>query len=102
MKCEIIDFEKADWKLLDSFADRTVFQMREWVRFLAESQNATPVLAEMSESGRVVVYAKRKRAASQLKRRMTSHLLMNITSNSKTCSRSRDWYRLTTLSACVL
>src|SRR6266487_2007649 len=29
MKCEIIDFETADWKLLDSFADRTVFQTRE-------------------------------------------------------------------------
>ena len=56
MKCEIIDFETADWKLLDSFADRTVFQTREWVRFLAESQNATPVLAELSESGRVVGY----------------------------------------------
>src|SRR5438876_8147853 len=56
MKCEIIDFEKADWRLLDSFGDRTVFQTREWVRFLAESQNATPVLAELSESGRVVGY----------------------------------------------
>ncbi len=56
MKCEIIDFEKADWKLLDSFADRTVFQTREWVRFLAETQNATPVLAELSEAGRVVGY----------------------------------------------
>src|SRR6266487_4669605 len=56
MKCEIIDFEKADWRLLDSFGDRTVFQTREWVHFLAESQNATPVLAELSESGRVVGY----------------------------------------------
>src|SRR6267154_884955 len=56
MKCEIIDFENADWKLLDSFADRTVFQTREWVRFLAETQNATPVLAELSQAGRVVGY----------------------------------------------
>jgi Acetyltransferase (GNAT) domain len=56
MKCEIIDFEKADWKLLDSFADRTVFQTREWVRFVAESQNADPVLAQLTEAGKVVGY----------------------------------------------
>ncbi len=56
MKCEIIDFEKADWKVLDSFADRTVFQTREWVRFVAETQNATPVLAQLSEGGKVAGY----------------------------------------------
>jgi len=56
MKCEIVDFEKADWKLLDSFADRTVFQTREWVRFVAETQNATPVLCRLTDSGRVVGY----------------------------------------------
>jgi Acetyltransferase (GNAT) domain len=56
MKCQIIDFEKADWNVLDSFADRTVFQTRQWVRFVAESQNADPVLLEISESGKVVGY----------------------------------------------
>src|SRR6266702_1988555 len=56
MKCEIIDFAKANWKLLDSCADRTVFQTREWIRFVAETQNATPVLAQLSEGGRVVGY----------------------------------------------
>jgi len=56
MKCEIIDFEKADWKALDSFADRTVFQTREWVRFVAETQSATPVLAQLSDGGKIVGY----------------------------------------------
>lgn len=56
MKCEIVSFEGADWKLLDSFADRTVFQTREWVRFVAETQNATPVLAQLSGGGRIAGY----------------------------------------------
>jgi hypothetical protein len=56
MRCEIIDFERADWKHLDCFADRTVFQTREWVHFVAETQNATPVLAQLSENGKLVGY----------------------------------------------
>jgi hypothetical protein len=51
MKCEIIDFESADWKHLDGFEDRTVFQTREWVRFVSESQKAAPVLAELYDGG---------------------------------------------------
>ena len=56
MKCEIVDFEKADFRQLDSFADRTVFQTREWVRFVAETQAATPVLAQLTDSGQIVGY----------------------------------------------
>ena len=56
MKCEIVDFEKADWKAMDAFADRTVFQTREWVSFVAETQNARPVLAQLTDSGKVVGY----------------------------------------------
>jgi len=56
MKCNLIDFESADFKRLDEFADRTVFQTREWIRFVAETQNATPVLAELHEAGKVVGY----------------------------------------------
>jgi hypothetical protein len=56
MKCEIIDFEKADFRQLDSFADRTVFQTREWVRFVAETQGATPLLARLTDSGKTVGY----------------------------------------------
>ena len=47
MKFHPIDIKAADWKRLDQFADRTVFQTREWLQFVAESQNALPVLAEL-------------------------------------------------------
>lgn len=56
MKCEIVDFEKADFRQLDSFADRTVFQTREWVRFVAETQGATPVLLQLTDAGKIVGY----------------------------------------------
>ena len=45
MKFHLIDFKSAGWKRLDGFADRTVFQTREWLQFVAESQKAQPVLA---------------------------------------------------------
>lgn len=51
MKCRILDFETADWRALDQFPDRTVFQTREWLRFIAETQKATPVLVELRQDG---------------------------------------------------
>jgi hypothetical protein len=54
MKCNVIDFESADFKRLDQFPDRTVFQTREWIRFVAESQNATPILIELTDSGNTI------------------------------------------------
>jgi hypothetical protein len=56
MKLHAIDYQTADWKYLDSFADRTVFQTREWLQFVAESQTAAPVLAEVREASQVVGY----------------------------------------------
>jgi hypothetical protein len=56
MKCRILDFETADWDALDQFADRTVFQTREWLRFIAEAQKATPVLVELQEDGQRAGY----------------------------------------------
>src|ERR1700733_13557104 len=56
MKCNIIDFESADWAQMDQFADRTVFQTRSWVRFVSECQKAAPVLAELRDGGGVVGY----------------------------------------------
>jgi len=56
MKCNIIDFESADWARMDSFADRTVFQTEAWVRFVSESQKATPVIAELLDAGKIVGY----------------------------------------------
>jgi hypothetical protein len=56
MKCNFVDFGSVDWKRLDGLEDRTVFQTREWVSFVSESQKATPVLAELSDGGEVVGY----------------------------------------------
>lgn len=47
MRLRRVDFMDVDWALLDSFADRTVFQTREWMEFVAERQRATPVVAEV-------------------------------------------------------
>src|SRR6266516_1463079 len=56
MKFHKIDFKTADWKHLDSYQDRTVFQTREWLQFVSESQNATPVLAELRDGNEVLGY----------------------------------------------
>jgi hypothetical protein len=56
MKCRILDFEAVDWNALDRFADRTVFQTREWLRFIAETQKATPVLVELQQDGQLAGY----------------------------------------------
>ena len=56
MKFHPIDFKAADWKHLDTFEDRTVFQTREWLQFVSESQNATPVLAELRDGNEVLGY----------------------------------------------
>lgn len=56
VKCRIIDFDTANWDELDRFADRTVFQTREWLRFISETQKATPVLAELQQDGQLAGY----------------------------------------------
>lgn len=56
MKCSLVDFKTADWKKIDSFEDRTVFQTREWAEFVSETQGATPVLAEVRDGSKLVGY----------------------------------------------
>jgi Acetyltransferase (GNAT) domain len=56
MKCEIIDFDAVNWSALDSFFDRTVFQTREWIQFVRETQRATPLIAELREGREVAGY----------------------------------------------
>jgi len=48
--------DRVDWDALDRFPDRVVFQTRGWVSFLAESQNATPIVAALHDSGQIVGY----------------------------------------------
>jgi hypothetical protein len=56
MKAIVIKLEDVNWERLDSFEDRTVFQTREWVHFIAETQKAKPVVVELSENGKTVGY----------------------------------------------
>jgi hypothetical protein len=56
LKCTPIDLKNVDWSALDSFADRTVFQTREWLNFVAEAQGATPLVAELRRDGKLVGY----------------------------------------------
>ena len=56
MKCQIIKFDAVDWELLDKFADRTVFQTREWLRFVSETQKASPLVVELREGKNVAGY----------------------------------------------
>ena len=53
MKCRIIDFDTVNWAELDGFADRTVFQTREWLGFLSETQKAFPVIVELKQDGQI-------------------------------------------------
>ena len=36
----------ADWERMDAFADRVVFQTREWLEFVARTQRAEPVVGD--------------------------------------------------------
>jgi hypothetical protein len=56
MKAHLIDPEAADWTRLDGFADRTIFQTREWLQFVRETQRARIVLCELTDGGVTVGY----------------------------------------------
>src|SRR5579862_5405931 len=49
MDYRLIDFDAVEWDVLDRFADRTVFQTREWLRFISQTQRATPIVVELRE-----------------------------------------------------
>ena len=42
-----VDLSRVDWPALDAFADRVVFQTRDWLSFIARTQGAEPVVAEV-------------------------------------------------------
>jgi hypothetical protein len=56
MKATIVDPEAVEWARLDRFADRTVFQTREWLHFVGETQHAKIVLCELAEGAEIVGY----------------------------------------------
>ena len=54
---ERVPLEPTQWqKVLRTFDDRIVFQTPEWISFLAETQNAEPVLAELKAGAESLGY----------------------------------------------
>jgi len=45
LKFERIPFNDVDWSALDRLPDRTIFQIRPWIEFVARTQHAEPVIA---------------------------------------------------------
>jgi hypothetical protein len=56
VRLERVDPRHIEWDRLDHFADRVVFQTREWIEFIARTQTADPVIAEVRSDQRVVGY----------------------------------------------
>jgi Acetyltransferase (GNAT) domain len=56
MNARPLDFDDVPWATLDGFSDRTVFQTRPWLAFLAETQGALPIVAELRDGGDVGGY----------------------------------------------
>ncbi len=54
---EHFDGSLAEWeRILDSFPDRQIFQTSAWLSFIAESQNAEPVIAVLKDGNKTVGY----------------------------------------------
>ena len=48
---EPLDLRRVDWDELDAYADRNVFQTREWLAFIEKTQDAKPVIAALCQEG---------------------------------------------------
>jgi CelD/BcsL family acetyltransferase involved in cellulose biosynthesis len=54
LKLEQLDHARVDWEELDAYADRNVFQTREWLAFVERAQRAKPVIAALQQEGKTV------------------------------------------------
>jgi hypothetical protein len=52
----VVEPHELHWQALDRFDDRVVFQTREWLNFIADSQRATPVVAEIRDNDTIAGY----------------------------------------------
>jgi len=51
MKFVKVPYDQVDWALLDSFADRTFCQRKDWIDFVCETQSGDPVIARLEDRG---------------------------------------------------
>lgn len=56
IRIERVDWENVDWKTLDGFSDRTVFQTRAWLDFLRDVQGGEVVVAVVRDNEKVIGY----------------------------------------------
>jgi Acetyltransferase (GNAT) domain len=56
VRLEPLDRAAVDWEHLDSFADRVLFQTREWLDFVAATQRAEPIVAAVVDDEETVGY----------------------------------------------
>jgi hypothetical protein len=67
---ERMQLQDVPWRTLDEFEDRVVFQTREWLLFVAESQGAEPVVAQIRDGRTTLGYF-----SGLIKRRMGCRIL---------------------------
>jgi CelD/BcsL family acetyltransferase involved in cellulose biosynthesis len=56
MRLRRIPLDDVDWASVDAFPGRVVFQTREWLSFLAETQRGDPVVAALEDRAETVGY----------------------------------------------
>jgi len=57
LRLERLQLDQVDWKRLDAFDDRLVFQTREWLEFIRRTQDAQPLVAALlDEKDEIVGY----------------------------------------------
>ena len=54
LRLERVPLDEVDWKALDEFGDRNVFQTPGWLEFVARTQGADPVVARIERGGEAV------------------------------------------------
>jgi CelD/BcsL family acetyltransferase involved in cellulose biosynthesis len=52
LRLERVELADVDWHELDAYGDRSPFQTREWLDFLAATQGGDPVVARLVDGGR--------------------------------------------------
>jgi CelD/BcsL family acetyltransferase involved in cellulose biosynthesis len=56
LKLEQVDLGRCDWERMDAFADRQVFQTKEWLEFVASTQQAEPIVCAVTDGSSTVGY----------------------------------------------
>jgi GNAT acetyltransferase-like protein len=56
LRLQRLDWNECDWDRMDAYHDRVIFQTREWVSFVARTQNAEPVVAALKDGEATVGY----------------------------------------------